>query len=203
MDYGATYHKLINRAILEARSKGKGIYYEQHHIVPKCLGGTNEKSNLVLLTGREHFIAHLLLHRQYPSSRKLQTAFVAMCTLKNEQHEGRYTVSNRSYEYARQLLSETMKQKMEGKTHSEELKAKWSTNRKGKPSHRKGKTLTEEHKLNLKRTEEQKKLMSELRKGQVSSCKGRKMVLKEGVKKRVKPEEINHYLSNGWHFSKK
>jgi hypothetical protein len=36
-------------------------YCEKHHILPKCLGGSNDKLNLVQLTAREHFICHLLL----------------------------------------------------------------------------------------------------------------------------------------------
>lgn len=203
MDYGATYLKLINRAILEARSKGGGIYYEQHHIVPKCLGGTNDKNNLVLLTGKEHFIAHLLLHRQYPNNCKLKIALVAMCNLKNKHIDGRFTVSSRTYEYARQLLSNIMQERMRGKIHSEELKIKWSLNRKGKPSHRKGKKLSEEHKAKLKKTDEQRRLMSDVRKGQVSSCKGRRLVMKGGVRKRIIPEEIDKYLKEGWRLGQK
>lgn len=36
-------------------------YFELHHIIPKSLGGSNDKDNLVLLTPKEHFICHLLL----------------------------------------------------------------------------------------------------------------------------------------------
>ncbi len=36
------------------------VYYEWHHIVPKHENGSDEASNLVLLTAREHFIAHWL-----------------------------------------------------------------------------------------------------------------------------------------------
>src|SRR4051812_31227304 len=34
---------------------------ETHHIVPKSIGGSNDEENLVELTPREHFVAHLLL----------------------------------------------------------------------------------------------------------------------------------------------
>jgi hypothetical protein len=34
---------------------------EKHHIVPRSLGGSNDESNIVRLTYREHFLAHLLL----------------------------------------------------------------------------------------------------------------------------------------------
>lgn len=71
MNYSKHYNTLINRSQLANRKKGHGIYYELHHIIPKCLGGSNLKENLVLLTGREHFIAHQLLTRIYPDTPKL------------------------------------------------------------------------------------------------------------------------------------
>lgn len=40
-------------------------YYEKHHIVPKHCGGTNEITNLIRLTYRQHILAHLLLYRKY------------------------------------------------------------------------------------------------------------------------------------------
>jgi len=42
------------------------------------MGGSNAKSNLVLLTAKEHFIAHKLLVRIYPSVRGLWLALIAM-----------------------------------------------------------------------------------------------------------------------------
>ena len=39
--------------------KKQNIYYESHHIIPKCMGGIEE----VLLTGKEHFI----LEASHPS----------------------------------------------------------------------------------------------------------------------------------------
>lgn len=41
------------------------VYYEKHHITPKSLGGSNKNENLVFLTGREHFVAHMLLAKIY------------------------------------------------------------------------------------------------------------------------------------------
>lgn len=61
MNYEKIYRDLIssrkNRQILESE------YYETHHIIPKALGGTNDASNLIKLTAREHFLAHWLLYR--------------------------------------------------------------------------------------------------------------------------------------------
>lgn len=48
--------------------------HETHHILPRCLGGSDEPENLVYLTYREHYIAHHLLTKMNPSY-KLKLAF--------------------------------------------------------------------------------------------------------------------------------
>jgi hypothetical protein len=65
MNWTIIYKNLIDKAILEKRTKSTEIYYENHHIVPKHMGGDNSKDNLVLLTFREHVLAHYLLWRIY------------------------------------------------------------------------------------------------------------------------------------------
>lgn len=66
LDYKKIHDNIINRALIteEVRADEKtngDVYYEKHHIKPRCMGGTDEKDNLVFLTAREHFIVHLLL----------------------------------------------------------------------------------------------------------------------------------------------
>ena len=46
MDYKLIHDSIINNARLKNRKKGGEIYYESHHIIPKCLGGSNDKDNL-------------------------------------------------------------------------------------------------------------------------------------------------------------
>jgi hypothetical protein len=53
------------------------MIFHKHHIIPKSMGGSNESSNLVYLTAREHFIAHWLLWRIYKNE-KMAFAFYAM-----------------------------------------------------------------------------------------------------------------------------
>lgn len=99
MNYERVYNQIIERANLEERSKGGDIYYEKHHILPKCLGGDNDENNLVLLTAREHFICHKILVEIYPgdSSLKCASFLMAMKTYENRN----YTVSSREYERIR------------------------------------------------------------------------------------------------------
>jgi hypothetical protein len=59
--YSAAYHRIVERAKAESRSKSSGGTYELHHILPRSLGGSNRASNLVLLTPKEHYVCHLLL----------------------------------------------------------------------------------------------------------------------------------------------
>ena len=49
-------------------------YTEKHHIIPRSMGGSDEPSNLTVLTGREHFLAHMLLCEMFPQNRKLALA---------------------------------------------------------------------------------------------------------------------------------
>ena len=59
MNYENIYNKLIDNARRNNNITGK--YYENHRIIPLCLGGNDNSENLVKLTLREHYIAHKLL----------------------------------------------------------------------------------------------------------------------------------------------
>jgi hypothetical protein len=113
MNYLEKYNSIILKAKSKNRIKNCGIYYEKHHILPKCLGGDNSKNNLVLLTAREHFIAHKLLTYIYKGHRGIALAFHRMSFSKNI----KYRISSRDYEYAKLLIksipiSEETKQKI-------------------------------------------------------------------------------------------
>ena len=59
MNYQRIHDEIIERA-LRRDLDGK---VEVHHILPKCMGGTDGKSNLVALTPREHVLIHILLYK--------------------------------------------------------------------------------------------------------------------------------------------
>lgn len=80
--------------------KSLPFYTESHHIIPRCFGGSDSDNNLVLLTGREHFIAHALLLKIRKHSIKLAMAFNRMS------NSGGYNYGNsRVYEWARKTHS--------------------------------------------------------------------------------------------------
>jgi hypothetical protein len=66
------YQKIHDRLIERARSRTLLVYFERHHIQPKSLGGSDEPSNLVRLTYREHFLVHWLLTKLVPVGRDRQ-----------------------------------------------------------------------------------------------------------------------------------
>lgn len=78
MNYSKLYNDLIQSRRELNRQKGQGLYLENHHIVPRCMEGTDDSSNLVLLTAKEHFIAHKLLTKIHPENIKILWAFSAM-----------------------------------------------------------------------------------------------------------------------------
>lgn len=72
------YERIYNNIVDRARNRLLEGYGEKHHIIPKCLGGTNDKDNLVKLSFREHFICHWLLCKMYPTNQKIHHAFSSM-----------------------------------------------------------------------------------------------------------------------------
>lgn len=86
------------------RKKDKNTYYEEHHIVPRCLGGSDDKSNLVLLTAREHFIAHRLLSKIYPDNLNLKLAVLFMASIENLGET--FKVTSRTYSLLKTEASE-------------------------------------------------------------------------------------------------
>ena len=83
MDYQRHYDALIKRA----RYRKAVGYVERHHVVPRCLGGGDEPSNLVPLTPEEHFVAHQLLVRIHPDDQSLVFAAWAMTHGRNGQNK--------------------------------------------------------------------------------------------------------------------
>jgi|688.fasta_scaffold647625_2 hypothetical protein len=122
------YEKIYNQIIERAQTRILKEYKERHHIIPKCMGGMNNKENLVNLTAREHFICHWLLVRIYPDNHKLKQSFWCMCYLKGKSKK-RYTPSSRAYNEAKELQSNYMRNRV----WSDETRLKISNKVKGVP----------------------------------------------------------------------
>lgn len=120
MNYSKHYDLLINRAkcrIIES-------YTESHHIIPKCMGGPDDRSNLVELTPEEHYLAHQLLIKIYPNNKGLIKAANMMAV-------GRTT--NKLYGWLRRKLSIAMSESQSGVNNSQHG-TRWIHNKKLKTS---------------------------------------------------------------------
>lgn len=102
MNYNKLYNKIIDKALKREYILG---YYETHHIIPKCLGGSNKKDNLVKVTAKEHYILHHLLTRQHPSHSGIVYAYWMMCKVKDKTQE-RFLPSAKTYEELKVLYHE-------------------------------------------------------------------------------------------------
>ena len=110
-------------------------YHERHHILPVCVGGTNDKENLIDLFAREHFEAHRLLALENQDNKKLIHAWWMMSsTTKSSRRKD--IVTPEEYEEARKEYSKSI---------SGENSPMY-----GKPSPRRGIHLTEEQKQHLR-----------------------------------------------------
>lgn len=140
MNYLRIYHELCKDA---QQNPKLDSYKELHHIKPLCMGGTDEKSNLVKLTAKQHFIAHWLLYKAYKTP-KLAYAWYAMCRIGKGQSPRR--INSRYFKLAKEnrarVLSENSKgsnNNFFGKHHSTDTRATLS--RKAK---QRGKIWTDE-----------------------------------------------------------
>ena len=104
MNYAVIYESLIDKRRKFPLSKSTG-YCERHHYIPRCMGGGNEKWNVVNLTAKEHFIAHHLLCKINPNEIKLLNAFIAMCT-KTTRQKRQVHISAKRYEMLKHVYGQ-------------------------------------------------------------------------------------------------
>lgn len=138
MNYYRIYNNLINRSINRTISTKE--YYELHHIIPKCMYGDDTKDNLVLLTAREHYVAHQLLVKIYPGNTKLVYA-ANMMTVKSAVLK---RSKNRRYEWIRKKFAAACSVKQLGSGNNS-YGTTWITNYGTKQSIRIHKSELEEY----------------------------------------------------------
>ena len=189
MNYEKIYNDLMNDRLnkkpLRLKEKRSGFYFEGHHILPKCKGGTGTSTraknnpNIVLLTAREHFLAHWLLWRIY-GDRQMALAFHKM--MSSTKHTNRIT-SSRGYAEAREAFRITNIGNTYGKgvvkVVSEEQRLNHSKLMKGRYSGERnpffGKTHTQE---SIRKISEKAKTRPIETMG---GYKGLKVLIKEGI----------------------
>ena len=125
MNYQKHYNELINRA----KNRLLETYTENHHIIPKCMNGSNDIENIVALTPEEHYVAHQLLVKIYPGNHKLIYA-AHMMTIGGSTH----LRNNKLYGWLRKKWNEEIKgnTNAKGYIHTKEARKRMSKSKKGK-----------------------------------------------------------------------
>ena len=128
--YSKWYFNIISSA--QARTEDL-VYFEKHHILPKSLGGKNNKENLVNLTAREHFICYRLLTKMVSTTKhkyQMWNAFSCMLYRENSSQQ-RYQISSKKFETIKKAGADIKSQLWSGennpmynKTHSAESREK-------------------------------------------------------------------------------
>jgi hypothetical protein len=93
------YSKYYFRIIENRQRNPLNGYVEKHHIIPKSLGGTNKKSNIVALSAREHFLCHRLLVKMTIGKDRMKMSYAIRCLMHLENtHQQRYKINARTYQ---------------------------------------------------------------------------------------------------------
>lgn len=126
-----TYQEFIQNILYtRGRFACGDMYHERHHIIPRCMGGTDNAENLIDLFAKEHFEAHKLLALENPDNDKLIYGWTMMAFVKDKNQQ-RYMLTADEYEEARIALSMVASEKyggennpFYGKHHTDETRNK-------------------------------------------------------------------------------
>jgi len=104
-----TYQEYIKRLtphrVFGPKCQMENTYIERHHIIPKCMGGRDNKANVIALLPEEHYYAHKLLALENPENNKLQYAWWNMCHKEDGDTKRFYDVSVEDYAEAKRRTS--------------------------------------------------------------------------------------------------
>lgn len=192
--YLRLYIRLIKRCQSMTEEELSG-YKEKHHILPKTLGGTNIKTNLVYMPIRYHIMAHIVIIEVYPESDGLRRAILLLI------REGKSTQEERSKSFGKFSTRHLARIRTEANQKLREL-GRSEEYRKRMSEAQKGKRLTEEHKRHIseggkgqKRSEETKRNISNALKGRKMSEETRKKLSESSKRKYKEHPELLQQMS--------
>lgn len=171
MNYEKIYIELVDRA----RNRVYDGYVEKHHILPKCLGGSDEPTNIIKLLPEEHYLAHLLLCKIHPANQKLLYAAMNMTTGSMINNGKR---NNKLYGWLRRRYAESMSGDNNPNRKNPEIQKQAALKRTGQ-----------------KRSEETKQRMSASQKGRTFSDDTKKKMSESASNRPPISDETRHKLS--------
>lgn len=154
MDYKKTYEQLVQHRL--ANPLPKDEYGEDHHIIPLSEGGEDEPCNIVRLSAREHYIAHLLLAKIYNDKAMLLAVMMMQC--KSNSHQRSFKFNSHLYEKLRLKFSESIS----GENHWNYGKPAWNSGKTGIYSDETLNKMSERTKAAMQRPEVKKKMHDSL-----------------------------------------
>lgn len=137
----AKAESICSRNIKKTEAMGIRGYIEDHHIIPKCLGGADVLANKVWLTAEEHFMCHKLLTEMTvdTSNGKMWSALWRMMNKQSKNQDRDYVIDAKEYAIAREQNAKNHSIRMKGelnpfhnKKHTSITKETMSAKKKGK-----------------------------------------------------------------------
>lgn len=150
--YREEYIKLVEDSLTNPPSPDQMT--EKHHIIPKCMGGSNDKTNFVVFSVRNHIIAHYLLCRIFPENKDLRYAInITLSSKKNKINlEDEFSIDEiisireQWISFTRtKEFSELKRTQNSGKKRTPEQCKNISESKKGSKNPMFGKTLSKKH----------------------------------------------------------
>lgn len=190
------YKKIHDKIIENRRILGKPVgYSENHHIIPESFGGSNDSSNMIRLTAKEHFIIHRLLSKIYPNSGMVHAIYKMACV---DKHWGSYKVTSRTYDYLRAQHAKRVSEDSEAaRKKSESLKGRKQTE-----EHIKKRAESRKNNNSSWLSEETKRKIGESNKGKDGTWKG-KTLPEDMIKKRNATRHLNNNYKQSEETKKK
>ena len=195
------YKSWYDSIIQKANNRILSGYKEKHHILPRCLGGKDNKENLAILTAREHFIVHMLLCKFTTGKARIKMlyAFNFMSVVRNKNRD--YKINSK---IAQKLRLEFFNNKPK---HTKESKLKMSKSRLGmklSKETRKKVGLSQignKKALGMKHSKEFRKKLSQLLKGNKRTL-GMICINKNGKTIMIQKDQKEKYLDMGYKLGK-
>lgn len=225
--YTSIYYSIINRSFGENRKRSDDRIYEEHHIIPKSCGGLDDRSNLILLTPKEHYVCHMLLPKMVRSRLHYEKMMYALwCMVNGNGHTSRYSPSGKTYHRIKEEQSLIRSNRMKGegnpffgKRHSDHFKRRFAENnpakrddvrqkmsnaakakyKNGYVNHNAITGWSDATKEKIRQANVGKKLSDKTRE-KMSQTRSKKVwVKKDGEKSRhIQSEQLQMFLADGW-----
>ena len=218
--YTKIYFCIIENALSSDRKYEKGIH-ETHHIIPKSIGGNNDKNNLVVLTLKEHYICHRILLKIVQDEHKGKMIYALWCMINGNGKSNRYIPSGKLYNELKSLQSKERSIRLKGKNnpffgkkHSDNFRIWLSENNPMKNEEIRNKTKgkrpnfkphnfyngwSEDVKEKLRAANIGKKHTQETKDKMKKSKENLIWIKKNGEKsKQIKIYDFDYYAPNGW-----